>query len=72
MHSHRERFMVEDQRDADDVTATSGGAPMLERASGERAHDGDAAGALSEGMRAYIVGYGGPVTADGANPLGAR
>jgi hypothetical protein len=65
---HSERFVLDDRRwhteDAPSVSIVSVGAEPT----GERAREQDGGGSLSDGMRAYILAYGGPVTAECTNP----
>lgn len=68
---HKERLVIEDRRaHATDAAGAGDDSHRRERPS-EPAHDRDGVGGLSEGMRSYILGYGGPITADCANPLKA-
>lgn len=66
---HKERFVIDDRRlHGDDVPLGTNG-PRERRHTTESVRDQDGAGALSDGMRTYILAYGGPITAECTNPL---
>jgi hypothetical protein len=62
---------VIDERGLPAADTPSGGEAMALRSpKNESIRDKDAGGGLSDTMRRYIVGYGGPVTAESTNPFG--
>lgn len=68
---HNERFVI-DGRHLASAEAPAGSHDAQKRGrKREPAREQDP-GALSDGMRSYILGYGGPVTAECTNPLGRR
>ena len=66
---HKERFVIDDRRmHGDGVPRGKEGTRELKQTTESlREHDGGRA--LSDGMRTYILGYGGPITAECTNPL---
>jgi len=64
--------VLDDRRwHVDDVPATGNASAGAPAKADPPARGEEGGGALSDSMRAYILGYGGPVTAECTNPLTA-
>lgn len=66
---HSERFVIDDRRlRNDDLGPRRVDSARKRKPTTESVGDQDGGGALSDGMRSYILAYGGPITAECTNP----
>lgn len=67
---HSERFVIDDRRmRGDDLAPRRIDSARKLKPTTESVGDQEGGGALSDGMRSYILAYGGPITAECTNPL---
>jgi hypothetical protein len=67
---HSERFVIDERRlPADDTPGVEN--VRTRKRTTEPVRDQDGGGSLSDGMRRYILAYGGPITAECTNPFPA-